>query len=135
MKIFDFTHGYKGKELAEIKQANAMHGWLVRKGDKVFRVELCWSAQRGFGPDTEATWHTGATWLRWENDEPVEDMPILPEDFGVDAICFCTGNWKTGPGAGKWVWTVLGTTEWNREACRKGILKASYERTVTDDAK
>ena len=134
MKIFDFTGGRKGPELGDIKMANAMRGCLVRKGDRVYRVELSDDAQWTFGPTAEATWHTGATWLRWENNEPVEDMPIRPEDFGAGAICFCTGQWRTGEGAGKWVWTIIGTAEWNREACRTGILKSTYERTITEDA-
>jgi hypothetical protein len=119
MKVFDFTSGRKGELVGNIKRAGAMHGCLVSKNGKTFRVEL---ANRPAGWE----WHTGATWLRYEKGEPVEDMPIRPEDFGVEAICFSTGAFKID-GQEQWQWTVLGTTDWNRQACKDGILKATKQ--------
>jgi hypothetical protein len=122
MKIFDFTDGKRGEELATIKVANALRGCLVSKGDVVYRIEVAEGVARKFGRDADVSWHIGATWLRWEDGEPVEDVPILPEDFGVEAICFSTGQWKVGPGEPRWQWFVLGTEDWNRKACKAGWL-------------
>ena len=121
MKVFDFTNGTKGAELGEIKRANALHGWLVRKDDRVFQVSLA-NAPEGWD------WHAGATWLRWVGGEPQEDVAILPEDFGVQAICFCVGQMRHND---VWQWAVVGTQEWNREACKRGILKATFSHTAT----
>lgn len=132
MKVFDFTNGRKGEELDDIKIANSLEGWLVRKGDKVYKVELNDGIQRSFGADADVSWHSGATWLRWANGEPIEDVRILPEDFEVAAICFCTGRWSAGENS-RWNWVVIGTAEWNKQACKDGVLKATYLRTVTDD--
>ena len=60
-----------------------------------------------------------------------KDHAIKAEDFGVGAICFCTGEfsvlWHIGhPEAEtQWEWHVIGTTDWNREACKSGILKSA----------
>lgn len=124
MQVFDFTNGQKGELLGNIKIANSKAGWLVTKNDKVYKVELA-NAVPGW------EWHSGATYLRYENNEPVEDVQITPEMFGVEAICFCTGCWKIGTNDDgtrdeQWQWTVLGTTEWNRNSCKNGILKATF---------
>lgn len=111
MKIFDFSAGRKGEELGSIKRANSQGGFIVEKDGRTYRIELA-NAPEGWG------WHDGATWLRWDDGEPVEDVQITPGEFGVEAICFSTGEYH-----GVWQWTVLGTREWNRKACQNGILK------------
>lgn len=112
MKIFDFTDGRKGKLLdASAAYCHRTGGWLVKKGDTTYRVKLADRGKRG----TDWSWHTDA------GDR--NDNPISPETYGVGAICFCTGEFAMS-GSTVWQWHVIGTTDWNREACRKGILKA-----------
>lgn len=123
MKVFDFTNGTKGKHLGDIKRASSLGGWNVMKCGQLFRVEL---AQPHGGPDERWAWHNSADYL-----VDGEFVDIRPEDFGVGAICFCTGEWfhqwhRGHPEAeSHWAWYVIGTTEWNREACKAGILKAT----------
>jgi hypothetical protein len=123
MKIFDFTSGTKGKLLGEINLANYSGGWLVSKNGVTFKIDL---AQTHGGKDDRWEWHANAG-----HTVKGKDVDIDPKDFGVDAICFCTGEffhqWHAGhPEAeSHWCWNVIGTTEWNRSACKAGILKAS----------
>lgn len=123
MKVFDFTNGTKGELLADIKRAQYTGGWLVSKDGSVFKVEL--SGSHG-GPDDRWSWVSKAG-----HTVGGKDVDIRPEDFGVEAVCFCTGEffhlWHAGhPEAeSHWCWHVVGTAEWNRSACKAGILKAS----------
>ena len=123
MKIFDFSEGVKGKLLGEIKRTSYSAGWLIKKGDTVFKVEL--TGTHG-GPDDRWSWVSAAGHMVGG-----EDVDINPRDFGADAICFCTGEffhlWHAGhPEAeSHWDWQVIGTKEWNRHACETGILKAT----------
>lgn len=118
MKVFDFTNGSKGKELAEIKLAGHVYGHVVVKNGQRYRVTLADSGPAG----TNWAWHSGAN-----NGEE-----ITPEQFGVEAICFCIGEmfvqWHPGhPDAvSQWEWAVLGTTEWNRKACKDGVLNVQH---------
>lgn len=132
MRVFDFTDGQKGAELSNTKMPDQLEGWLVRKDGKVYEVDLDESVKRSFGANAEVRWQSGATWLRWQKGGWGEDVKILPEDFGVLAICFCTGLWRTEEETW-WNWVVIGTAEWNKQACKDGVLKATYLRTVTDD--
>lgn len=114
MKIFDFTDGVKGKELAAVKRPGIMGGWIVVKDGMRFQVKLSEHIKpRGLG---KVEWCEGA-------DNGFGDLK--PETFGVGAIIFCMGEWKSGLGDPEWEWNVIGTTDWNREACRKGWLKAT----------
>jgi len=121
MQVFDFTDGVQGKKLADIRIAHGLHGWLVNKDGSVYKVELA-NAPQGWA------WHSGADHGFKPEDE------ITAEQFGVGAICFCIGEvytmWHAGhPEAeSEWQWTVIGTTDWNREACKKGILKSTFLR-------
>ena len=124
MQVFDFTDGVQGKKLADIRVAQGLHGWsAVSHTGKVYKVELV-DAPQGWA------WHSGADHGFGPEDE------ITPEQFGVEAICFCIGKmytlWRPGhPEAEyEWTWAVLGTTEWNREACKKGILKTTFVRDL-----
>ena len=123
MKIFDFTSGTNGEHLGDIKRANSLGHAIVMKGGQRFLIEL---AQPHGGPDDRWSWHIDAT-----NFIDGEDAHIRPEDFGVGAICFCTGEffhraYHGHPDAeSHWAWSVIGTTEWNREACKAGSLKAT----------
>ena len=123
-KVFDFTDGTKGKQVGDTRT-----GWggssLVEKDGKVFKVGV---ANNPFGEsDDESRW-------TWRNDAGGTDTETKPGDFGVEAICFCEGEWfhLWHPGhpeaKSHWAWTVLGTTEWNRGACKSGILKATRVR-------
>ena len=99
MKVFDFTNGKKGDLLGNIKSIGSMGGWFVEKNEKVFRVELV--NPRNVKP--VAGGKSGVEW-KWQNSAfnliDGEDKPIKPEDFGVEAICFCTGEfyvaWHVG---------------------------------------
>jgi hypothetical protein len=125
MKIFDFTSGAKGRQLADIKRADRFGGWLVEKNGATYKVDLV--ANHG-GPNDQWDWHSSAEYFDRDAGDYVE---IRPENFNVEAICFCLGEvfhqWHAGhPDAiSKWEWTVIGTTEWNRNACKSGILKAT----------
>ena len=132
MKVFDFTNGTKGRLLDDITIANSTGGWFVEKNGSMFKVELADPKNvdpvAGGKAGIKWTWHTGATNLM-EN----KDHAIKAEDFGVGAICFCTGEfsvtWNIGhPEAEtQWEWCVVGTNDWNREACKSGILKATKQ--------
>jgi hypothetical protein len=117
MKVFDFTNGKKGELLGEVRRTAYQSGWLVRKGNKVFKVELA-NAPRGW------SWQSGAG--RGFVGHP-DHWELKPEDFGVSAICFSVGEWS-----GVWQWTVLGTEEWNRKACKCGILKYTVDRILSE---
>jgi|TARA_R110000851_G_scaffold326572_1_gene495400 hypothetical protein len=116
MKIFNFTNGVRGEQVGDCKLENSSEGWLVRKNDKVFRVELA-NSPDGWG------WSTGSAYLPWVDGEPAEQVSILPRDFGVEAICYCWGQTMHDK---VWNWRVVGTTEWNRQACKDGILTATF---------
>lgn len=130
MKIFDYSCARRGKQIGEAPRAAAMSGFLVRKDQKVYRVEL---TSQG-NADEEWTWHGSASFNERDANGQItgEMIDIKPEDYGAEAICFCTGQWRTGDQAGKWVWTVIGTTEWNRRACQTGVLKSTFSHEVTE---
>jgi len=130
MKVFDFTNGEKGKFLAEVKITDFSDGWFVRKENKVYRVELTNPKNKISTGEEEKSginwaWASGAGWADTEK-------LIRPEDFGVEAICFCTGNtyhmWHEGHSEARatWEWNVIGTKNWNRKSCEKGILKSTF---------
>ena len=132
MKVFDFTNGTKGDLLGEIKVANSTGGWFVEKNGSTFKVELADPKNvdpvAGGKAGIKWSWVNAATnWIENEN------RAITAEDFGVGAICFCIGEysvtWHIGhPEAEtQWEWHVIGTTDWNREACKSGILKATKQ--------
>ena len=135
MKVFDFTNGKKGDLLGEIKVANWHGGWFVEKNGKVFRVELVNPRNvkpvAGGKSGVKWTWHSEAT-----NFIEGKLKSIKPEDFGVGAICFCDAEyhvkWYVGHPEceSEWQWSVIGTTEWNRQACKDGILKSTYSHDV-----
>ena len=135
MKVFDFTNGEKGDLLGNIKSAGTMGGWFVEKNEKVFRVELV----NPRNVKAVAGGKSGVEWL-WRNSAfnhiDGEDKPIKAEDFGVEAICFCDAEyhvrWYVGHPEceSQWQWSVIGTTDWNRQACKDGILKSTYSFDV-----
>lgn len=116
MKVFNFTNGKKGNLLAEIPRPNWFGGWFVKKMDKTFKVELVnkikgWQWVNSCGKETH-------------NNEG----KITPNQFNVEAICFCNGEFiigqdDNGQDIKQWDWNVLGTCDWNRAACNNGILK------------
>ena len=127
MKVFDFTDGKKGKLLGETKQPERTGGWYVTKNDNTFKVRL--ANPRNVKPIAGV--NAGVKW-EWRSDATSSNGDDLkPEDFGVAAICFCTGEYyvtwhKNHPKAeSEWWWNVLGTTDWNRSACKSGVLKAT----------
>ena len=112
MKVFDFTNGKRGELLGEVKRIAFTGGALVRKGNKVFRINVAKKEK-----DAQWTWHETAGFRSGG-----EDVHITPEQFGVSAICFCSGQFFPG---NEWHWHVLGTADWNKKAVSCGIL--SYE--------
>jgi hypothetical protein len=125
MKVFNFTNGTKGELLADIKLIDYAGGWLVEKFGSTFKVKL--SGAHG-GKDDRWGWHANAG-----HNLNGKDAHIDPKDFGAEAICFCTGEffhqWHAGhPDAeSHWCWNVIGTADWNRSACKSGILKAEKQ--------
>ena len=118
MKIFDFTDGKKGKELGNRALVSWTDGWLVTKKDVTFKVEL---TNAPLSPKTNTVdWCEGAG----TTSRKGERFDLLPSDFGVGAILICLGDFGIN-GHESWHWHVIGTTEWNREACKRGILKFS----------
>ncbi len=122
MKVFDFTNGTKGELLANIKLTDYAGGWLIEKAGSTFKVQLAGAHGR---KNDRWSWHSNAG-----HRVKGERINIDPKDFGVEAICFCTGEffhqWHAGHPDAKshWAWEVIGTTDWNRSACKSGILKA-----------
>ena len=122
MKVFDFTDGKKGKLLGDIKKQNSSGGWFVVKNNKKYCVRL---NNESPWEGVKFRWAKHATYYDPKNGNEMGEVQILPEHFGVDAICFCYGGFKEMGNDTVWEWTVLGTNEWNKNACKKGILKAT----------
>ena len=123
MKVFNFTNGVKGELLAEINGIQYTGGWVVDKNGSSFKVEL--TGSHG-GPDDKWAWVTNAG-----HTVNGTDVDISPEDYGVGAVCFCVGEFFVYGRASdpdvvaQWWWRVVGTADWNRSACKEGILKAT----------
>ena len=73
MKIFDFTNGIKGKQLDEIKWGGS--GGLWKDGKRVSKE----STQVNRYQYAEKLWSKGG-------------QEIKPENYGVEAICFCLAH-------------------------------------------
>ncbi len=131
MKVFDFTNGVQGDQVGEIKRPDAFGGWFVRKGDKSYKIELTKPPQ---AREPVLNGEHGVRWA-WIADAAHtasngDLMPITPDQFGVDAICFCNGAWGNfshGDQWAYWEWHVVGTNEWNRSACKAGTLTATAQ--------
>lgn len=131
MKVFDFTNGKQGDQVGEIKRPDAFGGWFVKKGDKSFKVELTKPPQ---AREPVLNGEHGVRWS-WAADAAHtaangDSVPITPDQFGVEAICFCVGAWGNfshGDQWAYWEWHVLGSNEWNRSACKAGILTATAQ--------
>jgi len=122
MKVFDFTNGTKGELLGNVKITDYAGGWFVEKDGSTFKVKLSGAHGR---KNERWSWHTNAG-----HTVKGKDVDIDPKDFGVEAICFCTGEFfdqwheNNKDAHSHWNWDVIGTTDWNRSACKSGILKA-----------
>lgn len=118
MQIFDFTDGVKGELLGETSICHASGGWLVEKNNQTYKISI---ANPRNNANQAEKWHWA---ISAENKKRIE---IKPEDYGVEAICFCKGEFWAGNDFDNsyWVWIVLGTNDWNRQACQQGILKAT----------
>jgi hypothetical protein len=128
MKVFDFTSGSKGAQLADVPLVSATGGWLVRKGEKVYKVDFTAEGKpRTKGADFQ--WAVNASYAeRDDNHQRTGQMINLrPEDFGVGAICFCQGKDRQ---TDIWRWYVIGTDEWNRAACVRGQLRATFSHMM-----
>jgi hypothetical protein len=131
MKVFDFTNGKQGDQVGEIKRPDAFGGWFVKKGDKSFKVELTKPPQ---SREPVLNGEHGVRWS-WNADAAHtaangDMVPITPDQFGVEAICFCSGAWgnhSVGDVWAYWEWFVVGSNEWNRNACKAGILTATAQ--------
>ena len=135
MKVFDFTNGKQGKQVGEIALADATGGWMVKKGDKTYKVELTRPPQ---SREPVLNGEHGVNWS-WTADAAHtaangDLVPITPDQFGVEAICFCTGAWgnhSVGDVWAYWEWHVVGSNAWNRAACKAGILTATEQGAVS----
>ena len=117
MKIFDFTNGVKGEQIGFVPRANSTGSHFVEKNGQTYKVEL----NGNHGKSNEKwSWHTEATY--YENGS---DVQINPADFGVGAVCFCFGEFTADRDSYEWWWSVVGTAEWNRSACKAGYIKAT----------
>lgn len=131
MKVFDFTNGVQGDQVGEIKRPDAFGGWFVKTGDKSFKVELTKPPQ---AREPVLNGEHGVRWS-WAADAAHtaangDMVPITPDQFGVEAICFCVGAWGNfshGDQWAYWDWHVIGSNAWNRAACKAGILTATAQ--------
>ena len=131
MKVFDFTNGKQGDQVGEIKRPDAFGGWFVKKGDKSFKVDLTKPPQ---AREPVLNGEHGVKWS-WAADAAHtaangDMVPITPDQFGVEAICFCVGAWGNfshGDQWAYWDWHVIGSNAWNRAACKAGILTATAQ--------
>lgn len=108
MKVFDYTNGRKGEQLGEVGRATYCEGHPFHNG----KFMTIGGKQ---APHTEWSMHTGAG---------RRDTPLTPEQFDVEAICFCTGQISSGMDSGTWCWHVVGTSTWIEQAIEKGLLVA-----------
>ena len=108
MKVFDYTNGRKGDLLGEVKRVTYCEGHPFHDG----KFMTIGGKQV---PQTEWSMHTGAGY---------RDTPLTPEQFGVEAICFCTGQISSGRDSGTWIWEVVGTSAWIDKAIESGLLVA-----------
>lgn len=126
MKIFDYTNGTKGKMLGETKVVSYEGSWFVEKNGVTYKITIA-KPENVTNAEENWEWHEDASF--YSDGQLVE---ITPEQFGVGAICFCKGEvfyrWHAGHPEAKshWEWTVIGTNDWNRDACKSGIL--NYEK-------
>lgn len=109
MKVFDFTGGFKGKQVAEAFLPTWVNGAPDVKnpvdGTSKFLV-LNKQFRTMFGPEAEVSIAQGAgSQFRKRTDE------LKPEDYGCEAILFCMGKFKCGTDS-VWSWKVLATPEW-----------------------
>ena len=131
MKVFDFTNGKRGDQVGNV-HCTGGGGWIVVKNGVKFKVELANDrfrapvAGKGFDED-----RAGQSWA-WTNQAfDKDDKLITPDQFGVEAICFCLGRFNVFGQIGtdeeewSWEWFVIGTADWNRKSCKAGILKAT----------
>ena len=128
MKVFDFTSGSKGALLGEISRVSATGGWLVRKGEKVYKVDFTAEGKpRTKGADFH--WTCSASYAERDKNErrTGQMVAVRPEDFGVAAICFCQGQ---DASTSTWRWYVMGTDDWNRAACIRGQLRATFSHMM-----
>ena len=96
MKIFDFTNGVKGNELGTSKMFDCLGCGRISK--KTGRVETLEISNCVFHEDM-------SIYVGGDNYKEV-----MPEDYGVEAICFCEGEIY-----GEWVWHFLATDKWLKE--------------------
>ena len=131
MKVFDFTDGVRGDHIGNV-HCTGGGGWIVDKGGVKFKVSLTddkfRAAVPGKGFDED---RAGEQWA-WTNQAFDKDEELItPEQFGVEAICFCLGRFNVFGEIGtdeeqwSWEWFVIGTRDWNRKACKAGILTAT----------
>lgn len=114
MKVFDFTDGKKGKFLGEAYRPSWMSGHLADGGKEKYVVR-----------NRQYQFHTAAG-----TTYKGKDQPMNPADFGVEAICFCIGEWKSGTDS-KWEWCALYTPEGLKAAIAAGhvlVERAHQER-------
>jgi len=99
MKVFDFTNIARGNQIAEVHYINAW-GAAWHPLDETPKDGEFWEI-RGYMycahlyAEREDTWYIPAT---------------LVGQFGVEAICFCTGLRDD-----KWRWRFMCTKEWARQ--------------------
>ncbi len=112
MKVFDYTNGKKGDFLCEAPRPsftsgtpNGPHGGFLHLARRS-PPGTNWTLQSAAG---RSNYRTGANEL------------LLPEMFGVEAICGCLGEWRAGTDSA-WEWFVIGTEEWLAKALSAGWL-------------
>ena len=118
MKVFNFESLKRGEKLADI-QLPSYGGSTYYDADRNdfvhVRVDGC-----GYHQSAGHTKQIDGEWA---------DVAIDPVDFGVEAICFCEGEYNAGTEAAHWEWTFLCTKEFfeaNKDAILAGEIKRHH---------
>lgn len=110
MKIFDFTNGSKGAIVDELPRTSYATGAPVVVDPVTGKKFYLKIGSVPLGNNDTVTLMKGAgTTFRGK------PTAYLPENFGCEAILYCTGEMFTGVGFKEslgWHWEVIGTDEW-----------------------
>lgn len=112
MKIFDFTNGTKGRLIGEVQRVDWCDGLIEMQDKNGQEAYLTPKNPMMFGKDSV---------LRVRSAAGRGKQSYTPEQFGVEAILFCEGQFTAGETT-EWSWSVVGTEEWVVKAYRNGFF-------------
>ncbi len=107
MRVFNYSNGKKGELLGEVKRTFNNNGNIIGSDEKAIVVRSVG------GMELNATPY-------YENSKCEFSAVKWLEEFGVDAVCYCMGNYNNGNGYDEWVWACTGTQDWILEQVEGG---------------